>query len=957
MSEGPKQVFADRLALLRSAAGQPTYETIERGARLILDPTAKDNRGQARAAPSHKRVNDWCNGRAVPAGWPQLELVLRVLIERARADKPRPAVEGLYGLAAWQALWKAARENSDTDRAVCPYRGLEAFQPEHANSFHGRRKSTIALMARLGTLARDSTGGPLMLVGPSGVGKSSLLRAGVVPAIREDGLSTAGSDTWPIILTTPGQDPLVELTRHIPSLARALQLDTNHPQGPDNSADNLASADPDTPPDETRPPSRAMECLAGEPPALDLDAIRHAVRAHATQLAGPTARLVIIVDQFEEVFTLADPTQRHIYIEALHAASTPVTPAAPAPALVVVAVRADFYEPCLDHPTLAEALQDRQMVLGPMSADEVREAIVRPATSVGLRVEPGLVELLLRDVGLRRPHGTTTEAGVLPLLSHALAATWEKRKKGTLTVEGYYEAGGIHGAVEASAEQAWTRLHPEAQRAALHLLLKLTRIGREGIHDTRGRADKTQLLTQSHNPQAAENALETLVGARLVTVDADFVQLAHEALLNSWARLRRMIDERRADLLLGQQVEEDAAKWQRREASLYRGDVLKRARSWAKKEPLYGPSELARTFLTRSTRARRLVLGSVVVALLAYGATAVIASKQRDDAQFSAVVAEADRLEATDPSLAAQLDLVAHHLRTDDPEVNGRVLATQNAPLAKALPGSFRAIYDTSFSPDGHILATATEGQTVQLWNLADSAHPAPLGDPLAAGTSWVSAARFSPDGHTLASSNGDGTVHLWNTTDPAHPKPLTAPLNSHDGSISLLAFSPDGRTLATADDNNTVRLWDLTDPSHPVLGPALTGHTDAVRSVAFSPDGHLLAAGGNDNTALLWNIADRTHPIRVGPPLTGHTATVHSVAFSPDGRLLATASDDDIDDAGKALAAVLRANAPKGLTWYYEPRPDLKHSTIYASASPGVFRKLFPPQRSPCCRQALALF
>jgi hypothetical protein len=166
MPEVPKQVFVERLALLRSAAGQPTYESIERGAGRILEPGRKDQRGQVLTAPSHKRIHDWCNGRAVPAGWPQLELVLRVLIEKARTAEPRPEVDGLYGLSTWQTLWKTARENPDTEHSVCPYRGLESYQQEHASSFHGRAKSISALRGRLDGVQRGG-GGLLMLVGPS----------------------------------------------------------------------------------------------------------------------------------------------------------------------------------------------------------------------------------------------------------------------------------------------------------------------------------------------------------------------------------------------------------------------------------------------------------------------------------------------------------------------------------------------------------------------------------------------------------------------------------------------------------------------------------------------------------------------------------------------------------------------------------------------------------------------
>src|SRR5882757_6409990 len=550
MPEGPKLVFVERLALLRSAAGQPTYETIERGAQLILDPTKRDHRGQTQAAPSHKRVNDWCTGRAIPAGWPQLELVLRVLIERARLAKPRPDVDGLYGLNSWRTLWKAARESPEADSAVCPYRGLEAFQQEHAGSFYGREKSTSALLKRLAA-ARGGDGGLLMLVGPSGVGKSSLLRAGLLPAVRQHGLSVPGSEDWPVVVTTPGPEPVCDLTRRIPELGELPNPAHDPLTRPSIQGNTNGDARPRA--NGSAPP--------GAGPGLGADAIRAAIAAHAQQEAGQQARLILIVDQLEEVFTLCDAGQRQAFLELLAVVSTPAGPPGTAPALVVAAVRADFYGHCLDDPILAEALQDRQMVLGPMSADELRDAVVRPARSAGLRVEPGLVELVLQDAGLQRSRTAQADAGVLPLISHALAATWEQRKKGTLTIEGYRATHGIQGAVEATAEQAWGSLDGEGQRAALHLLLKLTRIDGHGVNDARGRLEKQQLLEQAHDRAAAETALEALVRARLVTLDAEWAQLAHEALLHAWPRLRLLIDEHREGLLRRQQVEEDAANW------------------------------------------------------------------------------------------------------------------------------------------------------------------------------------------------------------------------------------------------------------------------------------------------------------------------------------------------------------------------------------------------------------
>jgi WD40 repeat protein len=879
-------------------------------------------------APSLKRINDWCNGRSVPASWPQFELVVRVLIEEARAKNPRPAADGLYRLSTWKRLWMAARESPYAEHAVCPYRGLEAFQEKHAGSFYGREKSTETLLTRLNS-ALTGAGGLLMLVGSSGVGKSSLLRAGLVPAIQKRGLLAAGSQGWPIIIATPGHDPVRELTQRIPGLDAAFD---SIPR-PARDGAIAASADGDViPPFEPDPD----EEISARVRALT----RAAIRVYAEEDAGEGARLIIVIDQFEELFTLSnDERQRGVYVEMLRAACTPESNDGHAPALVVASVRADFYDLCLEHPGLAEALQDRQMVLRPMTAEELQEAVIRPAKTSGLRVEPGLVELLLRDAGVPPSRGGHTDAGMLPLVSHALGATWEKRNKDTLTVEGYRATGGIHGAVETTAERAWGGLNSDSRRAALELLLQLTRIGRDGTHDTRGRCDKKQLLAQTTDRAAAEAALETLVKARLVTLDAEWAQLAHEALLQAWPRLRERIDHHREGLLLRQRLEDDAAMWQneRRDSSLlYRGSRLENAQQRAVTADLNLPSDLVRSFLADSIkhhRRRRHLIRAAFAVITILSAAAVIAAgianKQRNDALFANVVAEADRQESTNPSLSALLDLVAHRFRPDNADVAGRVLSSQNTSLAQPLHGDTGTVYYTAFSPDGQTLATASYEHTVQLWDLSDRAHPAPLGAPLIAGSKWISSAAFSPDGNILAAAGGDGTVRLWDTSERGRPKPLGLPLDGHNGSISLLAFSPDGHTLATANNDHTVRLWNITNPIAPVtLGVPLTGHTEFVRSVAFSPDGRTLAAGSDDYTVLLWNVVDSARPFRVATPLTGHTGPVHSVAFSPDSRTLATGSDDktarlwNVTDPNQPVAAV-PLSGHEGAVWSVTFSPD----------------------------------
>ncbi|MEV5436669.1 AAA family ATPase [Streptomyces sp. NPDC052682] len=950
---GARTAFAERLALLYREAGNPPLKRVSEAVGRLQ---RVDERGRP-VRVSAQRISDWRRARNVPAQFAALAAVLQVLIPQARRARPTPVSPGLYDLAHWQRLWERAladpvgdRPAPDTEEegpaeaavpgGVCPYRGLASYRQQDARWFFGRERSTQALVGQL--RAARAGGGLVMLVGASGAGKSSLLNAGLVPALREGALSDGDGPPGEVVQLVPGADPLAELTRRIPDLAPVLAgagpppaatAPAEEPGPPGSPEDTGISTRPSTDPGPDTPGFAA--------------AVREAVLAWARRSQPSAGRPVVIVDQFEETFTLcAEETDRRTFIRALHAACTPAGPGEPVPAVAVIGVRADFYEQCLAHPELADALQHRPLVLGPLTTAELREAVTGPAKAVGLELEPGLAELIVREVSADGPRGAH-DAGVLPLLSHALLATWQRRKAGKLTLAGYRAAGGIQGAVAATAERAWSGLDPAGRTAARLLLLRLVRLS-EDTQATRRRGTRRQLAQESADPGKTEESLEALVRARLVTLDAETVEITHEALLHAWPRLREWIEEDRQGHLLRQRLEEDGRAWEDsgRDASLlYRGSRLEQAHTWARSAGDTFLTRSAAQFLAASVRLRRrtvlisrgAVAALVVLAVLAVG-SAVLAWQQRNDAVFEQVVAEADRFQYTDPSLSAQIDLVAHRLRPGDEGTRNRLVSIVNAPLATPLRGHTGAVYLTSFSPDGHLLATASYDRTVRLWDVSDRSRPEPLGPPLTGPTSWVSSAVFSPDGDTLATAGDDGTIRLWDVRDPRRPARLGTPLAGRQGTIYLVAFSPDGRTLAAAGEDGTVRLWDVTDPARPGRAATLTGHRAAVRSVAFSPDGRTLAAGGDDNTVRLWNTADPRRPKPVGPALTGHTDLVHSVAFSPDGRTLASGSADDTvrlwDVADPARAAALGSplTGHTGPVWSVAFSPD--GSTLAAASA-----------------------
>ncbi|MFD9705074.1 WD40 repeat domain-containing protein [Lentzea sp. NPDC059081] len=824
---GPRGVFAERFALLYAEAGDPP---LKRVTESVSRARRTDERGRPVRVPA-QRVSDWRRGRNVPARFSGLSAVLEILVGEARKRKPQPAIDGLYELDSWRSLWEEALASPVTDSetppqedsAVCPYMGLSAFGPQDANWFFGRERATNALLDRV------TENGMTMLVGASGAGKSSLVKAGVLPRIGKDA-----------IIISPGTDPLKELALQVPELIPTL------------------------------------EAAAGCEVFTEF--------AHEVQVA--VADRVVVVDQFEEAFTLGgDENRLRIFVHALHAAAEKTA--------VVLGVRADFYARCLDFPELAEALQNRQMVLGAMSAAEVRDAVTNPAKAAGLQLEPGLVDLVLRDLGAHDRRGKDAyDAGALPLLSHALLVTWQRRQAGRLTIAGYRAAGGIQGAVAATAERAWFDLDEPAKAAARQLLLQLVRVG-DDTQDTRRRSTRHRLLEASTNLAATERALEVLTRARLITLDAATVEITHEALLQAWPRLRGWIDEDRAGNLTRQRLEEDAATWstQGRDSSLlYRGARLEGVRQ--QQDVTTVAKEFVRTSERQHRKSvwlRRSAVALVsVFALIAAGA-AVLAVQQRNDAQFRQVVAEADRVSASDPSLSARLWLVAHRMRPDDQAVNAKLLATQQVPLAVPLAGHTGAVYLTTFSPDGKLLATASYDRTARLWDVRDRSNPRQLA-VITGHADWLSSAVFSPNGKVLATTGQDATIRLWDVTKPEEPKALKT-IQTGNGPTYLLEFSPDGTLLAAANEDGSARLWDVRDPANTKpVGDPLRDHTAAVRSLAFSPDGRTLATAGDDETVRLWNVATRT---RIGKPMTGHALGIHTVAFSGDGTLLASGGDD----------------------------------------------------------------
>ena len=753
-----------------------------------------------------------------------------------------------------------------------PYRGLNTFEEHDAAFFYGREAAATQVLVRM---SRQIDGGPGLLVvsGASGAGKSSLLRAGVLPRMRGAGLVSAPeARSWPCLLFTPARAPLEELAVRVAQLA-----------GADAAA--------------------VRRGLDIDPAGFALNA-RQAGMSQSASTAGQRSRLLLMVDQFEQLFTqCSDEEQRRAFITALHAAATVRHgPDHESAALVVLGVRADFEARCADYPQLAGAIQDRYLVTA-MTERQLRLAIAEPAKMAGSSVEDDLTEELLREVRTRHPGASS--AGVLPLLSHALDQAWRTRTGDVLTLADYERTGGIEGAVADSAQRAHDRLTLPQQASARQVFTRLTACS-DGV-DTAARTTRAELTEGKSAAEArdVEAVLEAFAAERLLILAAGTVEISHEILLTAWPLLRDVwLAETHADRVVRSRLDDVAAEWNRNSRDptyLYAGSLLAAATETATRISAYPArypplSKIEHDFLHASSRAQRqrarrrqsfvglllvLVIGFALLAVAALHASQE-AENQRDVAASGQLINESQLLGDINPTISKLLSVAAWRIH---PSADDRyaMLAAAAHPGIAALTGHTDRIHAMAFSPDGNTLVTGSYDGTVRLW---DAATHRQIGAPLAGHDGKIYSVAFSPHGKVVASGADDGIVRLW---DAATHRQIGAPLAGHDGEINSVAFSPDGKTLATGGaDDGMVRLWDVA--THRQIGAPLASHDDKINSVAFSPDGKLVASGADDGMVRLWDVA--THR-QIGAPLTSHSGVVYSVAFSPDGKTLATGSAD----------------------------------------------------------------
>jgi DNA-binding SARP family transcriptional activator/WD40 repeat protein/energy-coupling factor transporter ATP-binding protein EcfA2 len=768
------------------------------------------------------------------SAWASREAARRVVAFAPRAAAGRSELRAAeVGLAGGVVDLQAARERGDrlaADEApvVCPFKGLAPFECADARYFFGRERLTAELVAR-------AVGAPLLgVVGPSGSGKSSVVKAGLLPALAAGVLP--GSDSWPQAIVRPGEHPMREL----------------------RSASGERAAD---------------------------------------------EHIVLVVDQFEEVFTACrDEQERAAFIDAL----VRTAHRRDDEGLVVLAVRADFYGRCATYPELAKLLGANHVLVGPMQPDELRRAIEQPAQRVGLQVEPELVDELIADV--------EDEPGALPLLSSALLELWQRRDGRRLRHATYERTGGVRGAVARLAEAAFSELDPGQQRIARSLLLRLAGEGAGGTV-VRRRVALTEL--EGHSDEDLEAVLGALTDRRLLTMSATTVEVAHEALLREWPRLRGWLEEDAQGRRVQRHLADAARDWDERgrdPGDLYRGARLAVALEWrASHEHELNPTERAfldagRAAAGRAQRRLRIVLAGIAALLAVAVAGALIAVHQRSAARSEALAAEAQRIGAqalTDPDLDRSLLLARQGVAVDDaPATRSNLLATLvRAPAAIAvMHAAGNPLTAIDVDPDGRTLAVGDSRGTVLF---LDAITRRRIGPPVKVGL-VITAVRFSPDGTRVAVAGHDvdqfGFVELFDARTHRNLRRLATGFESSAlvafvAQVGSIVFSPDSRVLvadilAAGRRSNTRRYavrWDAaTGRRLGVPRPLTSGATGTPCVMGFGAGGTQLVtfSPGHGSTVVRDAVTLRqTREFRGGGSPAAVSANGRIAAFAlPDG-------------------------------------------------------------------------
>jgi WD40 repeat protein len=800
---------------------------------------------------------------------------LGAIIDRC-LEKPRARRYGsAEELAAALEVFALGGRTSELGEEGSLFAGLSAFQEADAERYVGREREVVGLVGRL----RNQ---PLLVVaGPSGVGKSSFVRAGVIPALKHSG------ERWEAFILRPGRRPLAALADVLAQIAPA-------------------TADMQTSSHEASSPDAFPSALHTQPGLMGAR-----LRARCRREGGHQ-RILIFVDQFEELYTLgADVTERAAFVACLEGAADDAS----SPLRVMLSIRSDFlYRMAEDGHFIAETARGL-CFLRPMGRDELRAALTRPLEAAGYRFEnETMVEAMLDGLGRTK--------SPLPLLQFTAAKLWEARDRTNrlLTQTSYDQLGGVVGALSAHANAVLAALSPADQRLCRAVLLRLCTAER-----TRAVVSVADLRALAAGSDAVEQVIHRLSDARLVITEVGgeregtTVELCHESLIDSWDKFQQWLTESEQDAQFVARLSAAAKQWEASEEAeglLWRDRAAREAADWlarwraeqAAGDPLgLGRREerflLSVVALSERTRRRRQRIVAGIVVSISVVAVVVFILSIRVERQ----AARADRaaVQAAQEAQTAQLEArqarnatrmaAARELEQQDPTTMLALLREVEPPdvprgwaklVSKAMrSGLVREVrtwgvpaYNATWSPDGRRVVVALRDGTARVWEVSSTAEPIVLRGHQA----LVWSAAFSPDGTRIVTASDDKTARIWMADGSGDP----IVLRGHEGPVCTAMFSPDGTRIVTASNDKTARIW-MADGSGSAI--VLRGHEGEVNTAMFSSDGQRIVTASEDETARVWRV-DRPREIAV---LRGHKGLVYAAAFSPDGERVVTGSTD----------------------------------------------------------------
>ncbi len=744
---------------------------------------------------------------------------------------------------------RALRQSAGLDVAVVPgeksavtrrnpYKGLRAFQEADASDFHGRDALIEEMMEGL------SSSRLLAVVGPSGSGKSSAVRAGLIPRLRNGGLST--SQEWLITDMFPGAHPFESLEAALLRVAL------------------------------TRP-THLHEILTSDPNGLR--------RVVGLLSPGKEAEIVLIIDQFEELFSMVSSvSDRQLFLDALTSAANHESSLR-----IILTLRADFFDLPLQYPEFAEVFRDGVITVSPPTADGLARAITQPAMNVGVSLEPGLVSRIVDDV--------REQPGCLPLLQFTLTDLFAGRTGDVLTVAAYDASGGVGGTLGKRAEETYSNLSAQGKEAARQLFLRLVTVD-EMADDTRRRVRQRELLGLAVDRSVMSDTIQQFGALRFLSFDRDVasraptVELAHEALLREWPRLETWIDQRREDLLIQRRVQISVSDWEetgRDPSYLLRGGRLQQVLTWRERTDLVITAEELefieisieaeeiemagrKALEEKAARRRKAILGVLAGGLLVAGVLGSVALDRARDAQITAAEATARDLSTAaiaaigeDPELGVLLSLEAIDATDSEgveivPEAASALRTTMAATrVTGRLPTGYGAVV---FNQEGSRLVTDDAGHTtLWLWEVGSGAE--------------------------LARWSGGGTLPL---------------------EIGNIAFAPDHSFLATTwvyvsedlpPEGQDMEAVTIHDPDSLELELSLSGEDGAYWNPSFGADGLIAASffGEDDSGVYVWDretgrIVERHVS---DPPISGGV-------FIPNTTILVLAHSGTRDTTGELI-------------------------------------------------------